>query len=290
MKIRTSFVSNSSSSSFVVAWPKKPKTTEEIGKFLFGESTEYPNPYPWEGHPDSFSTSIVSDWLMNHLDWDKKKVRKELIGDLSAEVSYQISYIAEKYTNSYSFDNGRMVSCTTIANREIKKILALLKKHSPRVNWEKRIQAIVDYRSKWHKISEKLQKEVYKLQDKLRQEHDCVRLKWQNTEKMTKEQKAAYEKANDENYKQFQANVLEDPRYKAADEKRRKACTKSWREPKKQLETLSMIAERLADIFIAENEGAAFSVIEIADDSDFGAAMEHGTLFDNLPHKKFSHH
>ena len=39
-----------------------------------------------------------------------------------------------------------------------------------------------------------------------------------------------------------------------------------------------------------ENPGAAFSVVEIHDDSSLGSAMEHGDLFHKLPHKKFSHH
>ena len=185
--------------------------------FLFGEDKEYPNPYPWEGHPTGFPVAAVSDWLMNSLNWDKRKVREELISDLANEVSYLISQVAEKYHNSYTYgENGKMTSCVTIAKREMKKIVALLNNRYPRINWTKRIQAIVDYRSKWHKEGEKLQKGIYKLQEKLRVEHGCIQMKWQDTAKMTEEEKAAYEKTRDENNKQFTAKVLENPRYKAA--------------------------------------------------------------------------
>ena len=40
MKIRNGFVSNSSSSSFVVAFPKKPESAEEVQEMMFG-STEW---------------------------------------------------------------------------------------------------------------------------------------------------------------------------------------------------------------------------------------------------------
>jgi len=46
MKIRNGFVSNSSSSSFVVAFPKRPKNAKAVKKMLFDEHQEwYPSPF-----------------------------------------------------------------------------------------------------------------------------------------------------------------------------------------------------------------------------------------------------
>lgn len=45
MKIRRGFVSNSSSSSFIVAFPHKPKSEAELQKMLFGDEKMYNSPY-----------------------------------------------------------------------------------------------------------------------------------------------------------------------------------------------------------------------------------------------------
>jgi hypothetical protein len=45
MKIRKGFVSNSSSSSFVVAFAKKPESIDELKLMMFGDEELFPNPY-----------------------------------------------------------------------------------------------------------------------------------------------------------------------------------------------------------------------------------------------------
>lgn len=51
MKIRQGFVSNSSSSSFVVGFYRKPKDVAELQQLLFQEDQIYPHPYDDEGIP-----------------------------------------------------------------------------------------------------------------------------------------------------------------------------------------------------------------------------------------------
>jgi hypothetical protein len=183
-----------------------------------------------------------------------------------------------------------MISCLVLARQQLAKYTALLQERFPRIKWKTRIQTVVDYWSKWDKISDKWQKDLRELQEKLRKEHGCPTIQWQDRSKMTKEQEVAYNKACDENYKQYTSKVLEDPKYKTVEAKRMKACRKTWHPPKKIEETFTLMAECLADIFFADNKGSHFSVVELHDDTDLGSAMEHGDLFDKLPHKRFSHH
>ena len=59
MKIRTSFVSNSSSSSFVVAFPKEPTSVEAIIEMLFypGQEEFY---IPWD--MDNYMEGTITHW------------------------------------------------------------------------------------------------------------------------------------------------------------------------------------------------------------------------------------
>ena len=290
MKIRSGFVSNSSSSSFVVAWPKKPKTTEEARGMLFADDASYPNPYPWEGSPNSFCPSMISEWVLKNLEWGKNHVRDSLVGDINSHVSYLVYEAGEGRRNTFTYDeNDRMVSTLELAGREMHELLALLSKEYPQINWKGRIEEAIERHRKYRKIEDKLKKEMWALEAELRKEYDCEQLPWQDTSKMTEEEKAAYEQARKDNYAKYDATVTKDPRYKKAQTKRNGLYRKS-RDTKRIEETYSLIANRFADLFYAENEGCVFSVVEIHDDSSLGSAMEHGDLFSRLPHKKFSHH
>lgn len=67
MKIRNGFVSNSSSSSFVVAFPEKPTSVEHIREMMFKDEKSFPNPYPWDDREKEFSTLKISETVCNDI-------------------------------------------------------------------------------------------------------------------------------------------------------------------------------------------------------------------------------
>ena len=76
MKIRSSFVSNSSSSSFIVKFPKVPKTAQELQKMLFGDQ-EVIQPFD-----DAFPASVLAETVFNDMQEPKSVNTNEAITDL----------------------------------------------------------------------------------------------------------------------------------------------------------------------------------------------------------------
>ncbi len=91
MKTRYCFVSNSSSSSFIVAFERKPKSVNELKCLLFGENEYYDNPYYWPGD-DRSSRSWETSYIANIV-WDDMQELESIEHD--GIVSYMTGWIGD---------------------------------------------------------------------------------------------------------------------------------------------------------------------------------------------------
>jgi hypothetical protein len=84
MKIRNGFVSNSSSSSFIVSFPKEPKSAEDVKEMLFGDEKYYYGYYS----DDFWTAEQVSETVWKDICDQNKNDYDELISQLKSVSSY----------------------------------------------------------------------------------------------------------------------------------------------------------------------------------------------------------
>jgi hypothetical protein len=84
MKIRNGFVSNSSSSSFIVAFPKQPKTKKILRQMLFPTNVEfYANPYDFDHTCPGWRVEQVIDAVWEQLQNQSPNNKKVIVEGFS---------------------------------------------------------------------------------------------------------------------------------------------------------------------------------------------------------------
>jgi hypothetical protein len=101
MKIRNGFVSNSSSSSFIIAFPNRPKTFEDIRKYIFGDI---------EGNDLYQDSDISYNEISKHIFITIKKAsKKEIISNLAPRLYYSPSFGSYFRINKYCGSDQKLV-------------------------------------------------------------------------------------------------------------------------------------------------------------------------------------
>lgn len=88
MKIRQGFVSNSSSSSFIVVWDKKPESAEEVKKILYG-NRDTVGIYDYTMSAQDLATVVFND--------TKEATDEEIIEKLSDSFGYSGEWFGDGY-------------------------------------------------------------------------------------------------------------------------------------------------------------------------------------------------
>lgn len=109
MKIRNGFVSNSSSSSFVVAFPNKPETAEQVKELLWPHLGEVENPYDENDQYDAIGLASI---VLNEINDQDETIDEALRGwiehsDIArASVQTQMIHYLEQDLYSSKLDWG----------------------------------------------------------------------------------------------------------------------------------------------------------------------------------------
>jgi len=96
MKIRTGFVSNSSSSSFVVALPHKPKDVKDLQEMLFGKEQWHYNSIAYDGDDKDVPTIDIAEKVFKKI---KRKATKKEIFESIADGWFDVFFMLPGHYN-----------------------------------------------------------------------------------------------------------------------------------------------------------------------------------------------
>lgn len=100
MKIRHGFVSNSSSSSFIIGFDKKPKTSKEIKEILFGDQDVIKHPYDENNMDTKTIAEIIFNDIKKQNPVNKKRMIEEISSGYNDDMPDYFTIVTANYNNT----------------------------------------------------------------------------------------------------------------------------------------------------------------------------------------------
>ena len=266
MKIRNGFVSNSSSSSFIVAFPNKPTSEKDVLEYMFNGKDGGISVFDGDGLSYNQISAIIFKDIKDPVDID-------VISDM---LSGRYHYSPE---SSNCFWTGKVTDKDGGA-------------------WSNK------YNEKWYGIDKKTMGELKQLTiANHNKEKEFNRREGEILSKGPKPVPYAYEGGNNydkkapytkEEIKKYNRYIEDMEDYKK-DSKEFKELEKEkdlyWKDKyDKEHELRDKIAQKDAETFISDNKDKRFFIFEYEDHSNEGVVMEQGNIFRNVPYIEINNH
>jgi hypothetical protein len=266
MKIRNGFVSNSSSSSFVLVFDKKPKSVDEVQTILFGDKKTITM------YDQTITTKDASIVISQDVREKKRATLKDVIDTFKHRYYYHPNTSCVIWTGRENDELGGSWSCP------------------------------IDRYYLSDKTLMKQLRDVYIESEKREKELNQKYWDIMNTQFLAVQPPPAYECGKD--CKGTPYTHAEIKAYNAYEKKRAKfmetnkdyitneaVTRKHWNTKFKQMDELKLkIAKKDAKNFMDDNKGKYIFITEYADDSKIGCTLEHGNVFKNIAHIQISNH
>jgi len=272
MKIRHGFVSNSSSSSFIVAFPKKPKNAKDVLQFMFngkegGVGLEYYN--------DGLSYRQVAKIVFNDIKLGNahRAGSKRLIEAMRSHYHYSPNRGSVHVMGEYDEDGGTWSQKRGRYYGSDRDLMEIFKKSV--INHDKR------------------QEEIYAEEREILSKANLGRRPPYaykgGTDSYTKKPYTDEQIKASDAFDKAEKNFKEtDPAWIALQKKERKMWDEDYQEMNEIQDKLAKID---SDNFLKDNKNAFIFIVDYGDeDSQNGAIMEHGNVFRNVPHIRISNH